>query len=186
MTTLMVLVEPDGRPVDATVEHSSGYRQLDKAAIEAVHTWRFQVNGGKKPGSAWYARIPVNFNDTVHERPEFWGSAYAHPHYVRATEPFAYPSVAAAFNAVSIKYGDKHISSYQTFPDAEKANAPGDLWMFLDMDTTQPIAIHFKRGGSIPAPTVELSVLCGDGAAACERRMPVFLRGPAFALGDSD
>ena len=59
---LMVLVGLDGTPKTVTVEKSSGFRELDRAAIEAVQHWRFnpEVKGGKKVEG--YARIPVNFN----------------------------------------------------------------------------------------------------------------------------
>ena len=59
---LLVLVGVDGSPKDITVDKSSGYRELDRAALEAVRTWRFnpEVKNGKKVEG--YARIPVNFN----------------------------------------------------------------------------------------------------------------------------
>lgn len=45
---LRVQVGRDGLPIEVDVERSSGYRQLDRAAREAVLRWRFrpvQVNG---------------------------------------------------------------------------------------------------------------------------------------------
>lgn len=58
---LLVLVGVDGSPKEVKVERSSGYRELDRAAMEAARNWRF--NPGKHNGQPveGYARIPVNF-----------------------------------------------------------------------------------------------------------------------------
>lgn len=60
--TLLILVAVDGTPKDIKVEQSSGYRELDRAAIEAAQRWRFnpEVKNGKKVEG--YVRVPVNFN----------------------------------------------------------------------------------------------------------------------------
>ncbi len=58
----MILVGVDGAPKDIKVETSSGYRELDQAAIETARKWRFNPtirNGQKVEG---YARVPINFN----------------------------------------------------------------------------------------------------------------------------
>ena len=60
--TLMILVGVDGSPKDIKVEKSSGYRELDRAAVETAQKWRFNPmirNGQKIEG---YARVPVTFN----------------------------------------------------------------------------------------------------------------------------
>ena len=60
--TLLVLVGVDGSVKDVKVETSSGYRELDRAAMDAVRRWRFNAevkNGQKVEG---YARVPVNFS----------------------------------------------------------------------------------------------------------------------------
>lgn len=59
---LKVLVGPDGRPQDITVQKSSGSRLLDNAAIDAVKTWMF--NPGSKDGkpSSGYALVPIDFH----------------------------------------------------------------------------------------------------------------------------
>ena len=59
---LMILVGVDGSPKDIKVDKSSGFRELDRAAMEAARQWRFNPtirNGQKVEG---YARVPVNFN----------------------------------------------------------------------------------------------------------------------------
>ena len=60
--TLLVLVGVDGSVKDVKVEKSSGYRELDRAAMDAVRRWRF--NPEKKNGKVveGYARVPVNFS----------------------------------------------------------------------------------------------------------------------------
>jgi protein TonB len=48
LVILKVSVSPEGRCVNVTVVKSSGYKILDKAAVEAVEKWRFvpsQKNG---------------------------------------------------------------------------------------------------------------------------------------------
>ena len=58
----MILVGVDGSPKDIKVDKSSGYLELDRAAMEAARRWRFNPtirNGQKVEG---YARVPVNFN----------------------------------------------------------------------------------------------------------------------------
>jgi protein TonB len=46
------------------VEKSSGYRELDQAAIAAVKTWTF--NPGSRNGKSYegYALVPFDFNLT--------------------------------------------------------------------------------------------------------------------------
>jgi len=60
--TLLILVGVDGSPKDIKVDKSSGYHELDRAAIEAAQHWRFnpEIKNGKKVEG--YARVPVTFN----------------------------------------------------------------------------------------------------------------------------
>ena len=59
---LKVLIAVDGSPKDITVEKSSGFRELDTAAIAAVKTWSF--NPGRRNGVLYegYALVPFDFN----------------------------------------------------------------------------------------------------------------------------
>ena len=59
---LLILVGTDGTPKDIKVDKSSGYHELDRAAIETAQKWRFnpEVKNGKKVEG--YARVPVTFN----------------------------------------------------------------------------------------------------------------------------
>jgi protein TonB len=60
--TLLILVGVDGVPKDIKVEKSSGFRELDRAAMDAARNWRFnpEVKGGRKVEG--YARVPITFN----------------------------------------------------------------------------------------------------------------------------
>ena len=59
---LKVLIGLDGSPKEITVEKSSGYRELDQAAIAAAKTWIF--NPGTRNGKPYegYALVPIDFN----------------------------------------------------------------------------------------------------------------------------
>jgi len=59
---LLILVGIDGTAKDVKVEKSSGFHELDRAAVEGVQKWRFnpEVKNGKKVEG--YARVPVSFN----------------------------------------------------------------------------------------------------------------------------
>ena len=62
---LRVRVGRDGLPIEIDVERSSGYRQLDRAAREAVLRWRFrpvQINGVHVEARGL---VPIRFN--VHQ-----------------------------------------------------------------------------------------------------------------------
>lgn len=59
---LLVLVGVDGSVKDIKVDKSSGYRELDRAAIKAARGWRFNPGmRGSTPYEGW-ARIPIDFN----------------------------------------------------------------------------------------------------------------------------
>jgi TonB family protein len=52
-----VSLRPNGTVSAVAIERSTGYRELDAAAIEALKQWRFQVKTG-----VTRVHIPVNFN----------------------------------------------------------------------------------------------------------------------------
>ena len=59
---LRVLVGRDGMPIEIAIERSSGSRQLDRAAREAVLRWRFRpvrINGVTVPASGL---VPIKFD----------------------------------------------------------------------------------------------------------------------------
>lgn len=61
--TVLVRVEIDaqGVPTQVSLEHRSGNRDLDRAALDAVRNWRFQpaLRNGKAEASA--VQVPVDF-----------------------------------------------------------------------------------------------------------------------------
>ncbi len=58
---LLVLVGPDGSVQDVKVDQSSGYRDLDRAAIEAARKWKFNPGSRDgKPVGGW-VKVPVQF-----------------------------------------------------------------------------------------------------------------------------
>ena len=61
---LKVLIALDGSPKDITVEKSSGFRELDQAAIAAARNWSF--NPGRRNGQLYegYALVPIDFSLT--------------------------------------------------------------------------------------------------------------------------
>lgn len=59
---LLVLVGVDGSVREINVQRSSGYPELDRAAIRAARTWKFRPGTrGGVPYQAW-ARVPIAFN----------------------------------------------------------------------------------------------------------------------------
>ena len=59
--TLRVLVNPHGRAESVEVERSSGYRRLDRAALDAVRKWKFvPAKQGDQAIAAWVL-VPLNF-----------------------------------------------------------------------------------------------------------------------------
>ncbi|OUR75415.1 hypothetical protein A9Q83_18540 [Alphaproteobacteria bacterium 46_93_T64] len=61
VVTLAALILPSGQPQSLKIEHSSGHRLLDKAALSAVKKWEFEplVRNGQKIKS--WVRVPVRF-----------------------------------------------------------------------------------------------------------------------------
>ena len=61
--TLRVLVDASGRPMEVTVESSSGHRELDRAArLQVLDHWRFHPAQRQGRAVAAYALVPVVFS----------------------------------------------------------------------------------------------------------------------------
>ena len=60
-TTLIISIDADGEVLDVEIERSSGNRNLDRAAMEAAHKWRFnpEVRNGQNVASR--VIVPVQF-----------------------------------------------------------------------------------------------------------------------------
>lgn len=60
---LKVLVDPNGKPVEVMIEHSSGSRLLDEAALRHVlAAWRFHPATHDGHAITAWALVPVRFN----------------------------------------------------------------------------------------------------------------------------
>lgn len=60
-TYLKIKISPEGKVLEVLVDQSSGHRDLDEAAMEAVKTWCFEPPmKGEQRVSLW-ARVPVKF-----------------------------------------------------------------------------------------------------------------------------
>lgn len=59
---LNITINAQGEVTDVTIEKSSGYRELDRAAEQAARKWKFNpgVHNGKAAGGV--VRVPVNFS----------------------------------------------------------------------------------------------------------------------------
>lgn len=61
--TLRVLVDVDGRPLEASVESSSGHRVLDQAArAQVLREWRFKPAMQDGHATQAYGRVPISFS----------------------------------------------------------------------------------------------------------------------------
>lgn len=58
---IRVRVSSSGRVLDATIEHSSGHRVLDSAALKAVRRWRFHPARRGDTPMAGDVRLPIRF-----------------------------------------------------------------------------------------------------------------------------
>ncbi len=65
-TVLRFVILADGLVGPVNVERSAGHADLDRAAVEAVKTWRFEpARRGKEPVPVWVT-VPVHFQLTHH------------------------------------------------------------------------------------------------------------------------
>jgi protein TonB len=185
-TVLMVLVKRDGRVAGIKVEESTGDRQLDQAAINAVSQWHFYPERKKGVAVAGYARIPINFSVPHSGAPQGWPASYKHAQYVLDTHPIPYASVDDALLAVSTMAGAPMVvtpSREHTFIIQNKDGTIREWWIFADMNTEDATALRytFTSTGSPPAAEIAVAALCRSGASFCNSRNPWLLKGPAFA-----
>jgi protein TonB len=189
VAVVMALVKPDGRVAGIKVEESSGDRELDRAAINAVSQWHFFPTRRKGVAVAGYARIPINFDVPHTTAPEQWPASYIHAHYVLDAHPISYASVDDALLAVSTEAGTPMLVSTSrepvTFVIRNKDGTVREWWIFTDMDTEDATALRyvFISTGSPPAAEIAASALCRSGPMICNSRNQWLLKGPAFARG---
>jgi TonB family protein len=189
IAVVMALVKPDGRVAGIKVEESTGDRQLDQAAINAVSQWRFFPERKNGVAVAGYARMPISFDVQHYPAPGAWPASYIHPHYVLDTHPIPYASVDDALLAVSTTAGTPMPISAgresRTFIIRNKDGTVREWWIFTDMDTEDATALRyvFTSTGSPPAAEIAVSSLCRSGASFCDSRNQWLLKGPVFARG---
>ena len=60
-TVLKVRVDPGGRPGLVTVDRTSGFELLDRAAMRAMRRWEFHpARNGDRTVASW-VKVPVSF-----------------------------------------------------------------------------------------------------------------------------
>lgn len=59
---VLILVGVKGTPLNAWIEKSSGYRELDRAAIASARHWTFKPRTIDGVPTESYARVPVTFD----------------------------------------------------------------------------------------------------------------------------
>jgi len=62
IVVVLVLVGVDGMPLKVMIEKSSGWRELDSAAIATMRDWRFTPETIDGVPTEAYARVPLNYN----------------------------------------------------------------------------------------------------------------------------
>jgi protein TonB len=62
VVTLLVRVDEAGHVTSASIHQGSGHATLDRAALEAVHTWRFSPATQNGRPVAATVEIPIRFN----------------------------------------------------------------------------------------------------------------------------
>jgi protein TonB len=189
IAVVVALVKPDGRVAGIKVEESTGDRELDRAAINAVNQWRFFPERKNGVAVAGYARIPVSFDVQHSTAPQAWPASYVHAQYVLDTHPISYASVDEALLAVSTTAGTPVAINTSreslTFIIRNKDGTAREWWIFTDMDTEDATALRyvFTSTGSPPSAEIAVSALCRSGHAFCDSRNQWLLKGPVFARG---
>ena len=182
---LDVTIAGNGTIANMYIEKSSGHRELDQSALEAVRQWQFTPGSRHGTPVRSVVRIPINFNpqpsgNAPHNR--LWPETYAHPHYVADSTPIMYSSVGAAFEQVP---ADAHRSLQDAHPIEQLLvhDAHGQLvqwWIFTDLDTPDAMATRLVLGGTAGDPVVTVASLC-TRATLCASRLTETLQGPSFA-----
>jgi TonB family protein len=179
-TTLLILVGASGQPKDIKVQQTSGYRDMDMAALNAAIHWRFTPelkNGVPVDG---YVRVPVNFSVNRHGD-SHWPKQYFDAPYVLDDAPVPYTSVNQALSQVALlahadAYDDQAIH-FQILDVYGQRNTITERWYFMDVSSTRAIAVRYTFAGTPEHPVVKVSALC-DRAVVCQDRMRWIMAGP--------
>ena len=198
---LVITVGATGTVIDAYVSKSSGYRELDTAALHAVRHWQFNKLASDLPSYTRPAKVPFHFalppaarhvvliprqqgEDGPASKPALqWPHGYAHPRYIAAEGAAVHQSVAEAIEA--LEHGSEPVfgahGTLTEFVHADAQGQPDIIWFVLDRGTPNAMAVRYAFAGTAGAPLVEVSVVCGADAATCSDRTRALLQGPFFA-----
>lgn len=198
---LVITVGAVGTVIDAGVSKSSGYRELDAAALHAVREWKFNKLNAGLPYYPRSAKVPFHFalppaarhvvlvprqqgeDDSVPKPTLQWPRGYAHPSYIRADGAAVYQSVDVAVEALEHE-SEPVFGAHGTlteFVHADAQGRPNIIWFVLDRGTPYAMAVRYAFAGTAAAPLVEVSALCGADTEICSDRSRALLQGPFFA-----
>lgn len=198
---LVITIGATGAVIDAHVSKSSGYRELDTAALRAVRHWQFNKLDPDLPLYTRPAKVPFHFalppsarhvvliprhqgEDGPTSKPALqWPRGYAHPRYIAGDGAAVYQSVVVAIEA--LERGPEPVfgahGTLTEFVHADAQGQPDFIWFVLDRDTPNAMAVRYAFAGTAAAPLVEVSAVCGTDATNCSDRTRALLQGPFFA-----
>lgn len=176
--TVLVLVGTDGHPKDVKVETSSGYRELDEAAVNAARTWSFSPEIKNGIAAEAYVRTPVAFNWSGFQKP----SRASTVHYEEDPDPIPYSSVEEALADVS-KIAEIRPKSNTKDPPllmfgVQSTDGSKERWFFTDVNTDDAMVVRYTHTFTPDGIKGKVAALCKKGPSFCERRMPWILKGP--------
>ncbi|HTV85014.1 MAG TPA: energy transducer TonB [Dyella sp.] len=179
-TVLLVLVGRSGQPEDIKVEQTSGYRDMDMAALNAAIHWRFRPELKDGVPVDGYVRVPVRF--TVNAKGEkLWPKNYVGAPYVLDEAPIPYATVNEALTAVAALAHegiyDDQVKHFEAYNLRDPNNVITERWYFMDVSSTRAIAVRYVFAGSPDHPVIKVSALC-ERANVCQDRMRWIMAGP--------
>jgi TonB family protein len=179
-TMLLILVGTDGAPRDIKVERSSGWRNLDIAALNAAIHWRFVAEIKNAVAVEGYVRVPVAFTITPAGQSE-WPQAYRDVPIEADEASISYATVTEAIMGVAAQaHQDVYTGSGTQFHDYviyDDHHVVRELWYFTDIATDRAMAIRYTFAGTPENPVTKAAVLC-DNVNLCNERMSKVLAGP--------
>lgn len=183
---LDAVITNTGSLFDLRVERSSGHRELDRAALDAVRRWRFEPGNQSGHHVGGVARIPLHFDPLPSAAMDtgnaLWPAAYAHPRYVADRQPIPFKTVDAALQGVAAE-AHRATTGIPEIKQFQIHDAQGKLvqwWIFTDLGTPDAMATRLVFRGTPGDPVVAVSSLCTH-PGVCTALETETLRGPAYA-----
>jgi TonB family protein len=189
-TTLALHTDACGRVTDASVEKSSGHKQFDQAALEAVRHWVLTADERER-GVDGVVTWPVVFkidNSIAEPKAPDWPGTHRHVRWVFDETAKEYADAAVAEDAVDAKPGmsDRLVPFRipgSSFVQLDTTNGR-EFWYFIDtIDNEQKplVAVHYQPVFDNGEPIVRLSMYCDDTAPHCAAYRKLFMRGLDYA-----